>query len=73
MTQYVLGLADQLADHLVTPDDVVGFAATALADWDRLPSGSARSATPKATAGYVKAQRDRLALVPLVRVRERQA
>ena len=70
VTQYVLGLADQLADHLVTPDDVVGFASTALADWDRLPSGSARSATPKATAGYVKAQRDRLALVPLVRAFE---
>jgi DNA helicase II / ATP-dependent DNA helicase PcrA len=70
VTQYVLGLADQLADHLVTPDDVVGFASTALTDWDRLPSGSARSATPKATAGYVKAQRDRLALVPLVRAFE---
>jgi DNA helicase-2/ATP-dependent DNA helicase PcrA len=70
VTQYVLGLADQLADHLVTPDDVVEFASTALADWDLLPSGSARSATPKASAGYVKAQRDRLALVPLVRAFE---
>ena len=62
-----LGLADQLADHLVAPDEVDGFCATALAEWDRLPSGSARSATPKATGGYVKAQRDRLALLPLVR------
>ena len=70
VTQYVLGLADQLADHLVTPDDVVDFASTALADWDGLPWGSARSATPKATAGYVKTQRDRLALVPLVRAFE---
>ena len=70
VTQYVLGLADQLADHLVTPDDVVEFASTALADWDSLPWGSARSATPKATAGYVKTQRDRLALVPLVRAFE---
>ncbi len=70
VTQYVLGLADQLADHLVTPDDVVDFASTALADWDSLPWGSARSATPKATAGYVKTQRDRLALVPLVRAFE---
>ena len=66
VTQYVLGLADQLADHLVTPDDVVEFVSTALADWDSLPWGSARSATPRATAAYVKAQRDRLALVPLV-------
>ena len=70
VTQYVLGLADQLADHLVTPDDVADFASTALADWDSLPWGSARSATPKATAGYVKTQRDRLALVPLVRAFE---
>jgi DNA helicase-2/ATP-dependent DNA helicase PcrA len=70
VTQYVLGLADQLADHLVTPDDVADFASTALADWDGLPWGSARSATPKATAGYVKTQRDRLALVPLVRAFE---
>jgi DNA helicase-2/ATP-dependent DNA helicase PcrA len=70
VTQYVLGLADQLADHLVTPDDVVDFASTALADWDVLPWGSARSATPRATAGYVKTQRDRLALVPLVRAFE---
>jgi len=71
VTQYVLGLADQLADHLVTPEDVVEFASTALADWDGLSWGSARSATPKATAGYVKTQRDRLALVPLVRAFER--
>lgn len=70
VTQYVLGLADQLADHLVTPEGVVEFASTALADWDGLPWGSARSATPKATAGYVKTQRDRLALVPLVRAFE---
>ena len=71
VTQYVLGLADQLADHLVTSEDVVEFASTALADWDGLSWGSARSATPKATAGYVKTQRDRLALVPLVRAFER--
>ena len=71
VTQYVLGLADHLADHLVTPDDVVEFASTVLADWDGLPWGSARSATPRATAGYVKTQRDRLALVPLVRAFER--
>jgi DNA helicase II / ATP-dependent DNA helicase PcrA len=71
VTQYVLGLADHLADHLVTPDHVVEFASTVLADWDGLPWGSARSATPRATAGYVKTQRDRLALVPLVRAFER--
>jgi DNA helicase-2/ATP-dependent DNA helicase PcrA len=70
VTQYVLSLTDQLADHLATPDDAADFAMAALADWDRLPSGSARSATPKATAGYVKAHRDRLALIPVVRAFE---
>ena len=71
VTQYVLGLADQLADHLA-----YSRRRRRRSLLRRSPTGTAcrrdpaRSATPKATAGYVKAQRDRLALLPLVRAFE---
>lgn len=64
---YVLALASQLADHLVSPKSVEQFCMTVLDRWDALPPGAnVRTEYPGETKGFVAATRMRLALMPLV-------
>jgi DNA helicase II / ATP-dependent DNA helicase PcrA len=66
--RYVLQLSGQLADHLVTPDDVEAFCARTIAWFDTLPPGPRiTTARPGATAKLIEALEHRLALLPLVR------
>ena len=62
----VLALAGQLADHLVTPEDVERFSADLLARWDALPVGGS-SEYPTGTKDFVTALTLRQALMPMVR------
>jgi DNA helicase II / ATP-dependent DNA helicase PcrA len=62
----VLALAGQLADHLVTPEDVERFSDDLLARWDALPLGGS-SEYPTGTRDFVTALTLRRALIPLVR------
>jgi DNA helicase-2/ATP-dependent DNA helicase PcrA len=65
---YVLQLADTLADHLVTPEQVEQFCTDLLAHWEPLPLGKGISSpTPGETAGLVTSTRHRYELMALVR------
>jgi DNA helicase-2/ATP-dependent DNA helicase PcrA len=66
--RYVLQLSGQLADHLVTPDEVEEFCVRTIAWFDTLPPGPRiTTARPGATAKFIDALEHRLALLPLVR------
>jgi DNA helicase II / ATP-dependent DNA helicase PcrA len=68
VVQYVMRLADQLADHLVSAEDVERFCDELLADWAALPDGPrARSSTPGDTKKLVTATEHRRELMQLVR------
>jgi DNA helicase-2/ATP-dependent DNA helicase PcrA len=66
--RYVLEMSRQLADHLVSADDVEQFCAELLDRFEALPLGkNIRSPYPGDTGKFVEALRHRLALLPLVR------
>jgi DNA helicase-2/ATP-dependent DNA helicase PcrA len=66
--RYVLQLGAQLADHLVTSDEVEHFCTRTIAEFEALPPGPRiTSARPGATAKFLDALEHRLALLPLVR------
>jgi DNA helicase-2/ATP-dependent DNA helicase PcrA len=66
--RYVLQLSGQLADHLVTPDEVEDFCVRTIAWFDTLPPGPRiTTARPGATAKFLDALEHRLALLPLIR------
>ena len=65
---YVLALADSLADHLVTPDQVEQFCADLLAEWEPLPNGKGiRRRPPGETADLIASTAHRHELMALVR------
>lgn len=66
--RYVLQLSAQLADHLVTPDEVERFCVQTIERFDGLPPGPRiTSARPGSTAKFIDALEHRLALLPLIR------
>ncbi len=68
VVQYVMRLADQLADHLVTAEDVERFCDELLAEWAALPDApGARSSTPGDTKRVIPALEHRRALMAIVR------
>jgi DNA helicase-2/ATP-dependent DNA helicase PcrA len=68
IARYVLRLADQLADHLVTAEQVEAFCDGLLAEWEALPDAPrARSRTPGDTKLFVPATEHRRELMQLVR------
>ncbi|MCW2529426.1 MAG: helicase UvrD [Pseudonocardiales bacterium] len=67
VTNYVLQLAGELADHLRTPAEVITFTDDMMARIDSLPPGpGARSEYPGELAKLVKTLRHRRQLLPLV-------
>ncbi|MGI8759875.1 MAG: ATP-dependent helicase, partial [Jatrophihabitantaceae bacterium] len=65
---YVLAMAGQFADHLVTPDAVERYCRDAIALFESLPRGAGiRSDRPKPTDEFLRALEHRCALLPLVR------
>ena len=68
VTNYVLQLAGELADHLQTPEEVLAFSADALRHIDSLPPGTTRGSSPYPTAlqPLVRSLNHRLELLPLV-------
>ena len=68
VTNYVLQLAGELADHLQTPEAVIAFSQDALRHIDSLPVGTARSGSeyPTALRALVTSLKHRLELLPLV-------
>ncbi len=68
LVHWVIATSGQFADHLADADSVERFCDEALASFFALPLGPrARSETPNGTGDYVKAMRQRRALVPIVR------
>jgi DNA helicase-2/ATP-dependent DNA helicase PcrA len=66
--RYVLAMAGQLADHLVSPDEVERFSRAVLDAFEALPRGEKiRSDQPGSTKEFVASSRHRLELLPLVR------
>jgi DNA helicase II / ATP-dependent DNA helicase PcrA len=66
--RYVLTLSQQLADHLVTVDDLERLSCELMNRWQSLPIGaSTRCEYPGDTRTFVDATHHRLALLPLVR------
>jgi DNA helicase-2/ATP-dependent DNA helicase PcrA len=66
--QYVLAMAAQFADHLVSPEQVEQYGRDTLAWFDTLPLGpSIRAEYPGSTGRFVTSMRHRLELLPLVR------
>jgi DNA helicase-2/ATP-dependent DNA helicase PcrA len=67
VTNYVLQLAGELADHLRAPEEVIAFTDEVMARIDSLPPGpGARSEYPGELAKLVKTLRHRRQLLPLV-------
>ena len=68
VTNYVLQLAGELADHLQTPEAVMAFSADALRHIDSLPPGTTRGSSeyPAGLLPLVRSLRHRLELLPLV-------
>jgi DNA helicase-2/ATP-dependent DNA helicase PcrA len=67
LVHWVIAMAGQFADHLVTPEDVERFCDKELERFWELPIGKgARSDTPTGTKEYVVALQQRRALVKLV-------
>jgi DNA helicase-2/ATP-dependent DNA helicase PcrA len=65
---YVLAMAGQFADHLVTADDVGRFCRDAIDRFETLPLGKGiKSDRPKPTDEFMRALEHRDALLPLVR------
>ncbi len=68
VTNYVLQLAGELADHLQTPEAVIAFSQGALRHIESLPSGTKRSGSeyPTSLRPLVTSLKHRLELLPLV-------
>jgi DNA helicase II / ATP-dependent DNA helicase PcrA len=67
LVHWVIAMAGQFADHLVTAADVERFCVLRLEHFLALPPGSrTRSELPNGTRGFVQAMQQRQALVPLV-------
>ncbi|EOM77437.1 ATP-dependent helicase [Rhodococcus rhodnii] len=67
VTEAVLALSSQIAEHLVDPDDLRSAADEFATLAESLPPGPKQRADPSQTLrGYVSAQRRRVALLPLV-------
>ena len=68
VVQYVMRLADQLADHLVTAEEVERFCDELLTDWAAVPDApGARSSTPGDTKKFITTTEHRRELMELVR------
>jgi DNA helicase-2/ATP-dependent DNA helicase PcrA len=66
--RYVLAMSGQLADHLVTPDQVETLCDSTLDWFAALPPGrNIRAEYPGETRGFIDSTRHRKALLPLVR------
>jgi ATP-dependent DNA helicase UvrD/PcrA len=67
LVHWVIAMAGQFADHLVSAADVEQFCAARLDHFFALPTGKgARAELPNGTRSYVEAMQQRRALVPLV-------